>query len=132
MYIQLYQIKKHLNIDEDFHDDDEYLMSLEEVAERVVETNIDTKLAKLENGDGEIPSAPGLGKVLCRSPRQNTAEDAFRRQATSRRAARQVASPRRRGRAQGDGPRRAGNSDRGRQRFSRPRRPIQARGRAEA
>lgn len=56
MYIQLYQIKKHLNINEDFRDDDEYLMQLEEVAERVVETNIDTKLEKLENGDGDIPS----------------------------------------------------------------------------
>lgn len=56
MYIQLYEIKKHLNINEDFHDDDEYLVSLEEVAEKVVETNIDTKLVKLEDGDGEIPS----------------------------------------------------------------------------
>lgn len=56
MYIQLYEIKKHLNIDKDFHDDDEYLMSLEEVAEKVVETNIDTKLSKLEDGDGDIPS----------------------------------------------------------------------------
>ena len=44
MYIQLYQIKKHLNINEDFHDDDEYLMSLEEVAEKVVEANIDTNV----------------------------------------------------------------------------------------
>jgi uncharacterized phage protein (predicted DNA packaging) len=56
MYIQLYQIKKHLNIDSNFHDDDEYLVSLEEVAEKVVEQNIDTKLTKLEDGDGEIPS----------------------------------------------------------------------------
>lgn len=56
MYIQLYQVKKHLNIDEDFHDDDEYLMSLVEVAEKVVEKNIDTNLKKLEDGDGFIPS----------------------------------------------------------------------------
>lgn len=56
MYIQLYQVKKHLNIDEDFHDDDEYLMSLVEVAEKVVERNIDTNLKKLEDGDGFIPS----------------------------------------------------------------------------
>ena len=47
MYIQLYEIKKHLNIDKDFHDDDEYLMSLEEVAEKVVETNIDTQYGKV-------------------------------------------------------------------------------------
>lgn len=56
MYIQLYQIKKHLNINEDFHEDDEYLMSLEEVAEKVVERNIDTKLKRLEDGEGAIPS----------------------------------------------------------------------------
>lgn len=56
MYIQLYQVKKHLNIDEDFHDDDEYLMSLVEVAEKVVERHIDTNLKKLEDGDGFIPS----------------------------------------------------------------------------
>lgn len=56
MYIQLYQIKKHLNIDTNFHDDDEYLVSLAEVAEKVVESNIDTKLEMLEDGDGFIPS----------------------------------------------------------------------------
>lgn len=56
MYIQLYQVKKHLNIDESFRDDDEYLMSLVEVAEKVVERNIDTSLELLEDGDGEIPS----------------------------------------------------------------------------
>ena len=47
MYIQLYQVKKHLNIDEDFRDDDEYLMSLVEVAEKVVEKNIDTSYLKM-------------------------------------------------------------------------------------
>lgn len=56
MHVQLYQIKKHLNIDSNFHDDDEYLMSLEEVAEKVVEKNIDTSLSTLEDGDGNIPS----------------------------------------------------------------------------
>lgn len=56
MYIQLYQIKKHLNIDASFHDDDEYLVSLEQVAEKIVEQNIDTKLDELEDGDGDIPS----------------------------------------------------------------------------
>lgn len=56
MYIQLYKVKKHLNIDEDFRDDDEYLMSLVEVAEKVVEKNIDTSLKLLEDGDGLIPS----------------------------------------------------------------------------
>ena len=56
MYLQLYQVKKHLNIDEDFRDDDEYLMQLVEVAEKVVERNIDTSLKLLEDGDGDIPS----------------------------------------------------------------------------
>lgn len=55
MYIQLYQVKKHLNIDEDFRDDDEYLMQLVQVAEKVVEKNIDIKLEKLEDEDGNIP-----------------------------------------------------------------------------
>lgn len=55
MYIQLYQVKKHLNIDEDFRDDDEYLMQLVQVAEKVVEKNIDIKLEKLEDEDGFIP-----------------------------------------------------------------------------
>lgn len=56
MYIQLYEIKKHLNIDEDFRDDDEYIMSLVQVAEKVVEKDIDTPLETLEDGDGSIPS----------------------------------------------------------------------------
>ena len=55
MYIQLYQVKKHLNIDEDFREDDEYIMQLVEVAEKVVERNIDTSLEMLEDGDGQIP-----------------------------------------------------------------------------
>ncbi len=55
MYIQLYQVKKHLNINEDFGDDDEYLMQLVQVAEKVVEKNIDIKLEKLEDEDGNIP-----------------------------------------------------------------------------
>lgn len=56
MYIQLYEAKKQLNIDEQFHDDDEYIMSLVEVAQKAIEKNIDTPLHLLEDGDGEIPS----------------------------------------------------------------------------
>lgn len=56
MYIQLYQAKKHLNLNEDFRDDDEYIMSLVEVAEKVVERHIDTRLSKLEDGDGDLPT----------------------------------------------------------------------------
>ena len=56
MYLQLYQIKKHLNIDADFHDDDEYLMDVALVAENMVQQNIDRPLSQMENGEGEIPS----------------------------------------------------------------------------
>jgi len=56
MYLQLYQIKKHLNINDEFHDDDEYLVDLSMVAENVVQKHIDRELSDLENGDGDIPS----------------------------------------------------------------------------
>lgn len=56
MYLQLYQIKKHLNINEDWHDDDEYLVDLSRVAENVVQKHIDVELSELEDGDGNLPS----------------------------------------------------------------------------
>lgn len=56
MYLQLYQIKKHLNINDEFHDDDEYLVDLAMVAENVVQKHIDVELTDLEDGDGYIPS----------------------------------------------------------------------------
>lgn len=56
MYLQLYQIKKHLNIDEAFHEDDEYLMDLASVAENVVQKHIDRDLADLQGDEGDIPS----------------------------------------------------------------------------
>ena len=56
MYLQLYQIKKHLNINDEFHDDDEYLVDLSKVAENVVQKHIDVELAELEDGDGNLPS----------------------------------------------------------------------------
>lgn len=56
MYLQLYQIKKHLNIDSDFTDDDEYLMDLGYTAELSVQKSIDKNLSELEDGDGMIPS----------------------------------------------------------------------------
>ena len=56
-YLQLYQIKKHLNIDEDFHLDDEYLVDLSIVAEQVVQKHIDNNLDELcAENDGELPS----------------------------------------------------------------------------
>ena len=57
MYLQLYQIKKHLNIDEDFHSDDEYLVELAQAAQNVVEVHLDRPLDSLENEEGYIPSS---------------------------------------------------------------------------
>lgn len=57
MYLNLYSVKKHLNIDEDFNDDDEYLVDLISVATQVVEKHIDNNLDEIaaSNG-GELPS----------------------------------------------------------------------------
>lgn len=57
MYIQLYQIKKHLNIDDDFFNDDEYLLHLAEVAEKLVQKHIDNNLSELcAENSGDLPS----------------------------------------------------------------------------
>lgn len=56
-YLQLYQIKKHLNIDEDFNQDDEYLVDLSVVATQVVQKHIDNNLDELcADNNGELPS----------------------------------------------------------------------------
>ena len=56
MYVALDKIKTHLNIDKDFIEDDNYLMSLSEVAECVVERHIGYKFSKLmEDNDGQLP-----------------------------------------------------------------------------
>lgn len=57
MYLNLDTIKKHLNIDNDFTDDDEYLMMLTDVVENAVAIHIDNDLSTLENEDGKLPSA---------------------------------------------------------------------------
>lgn len=56
MYLQLYQVKKHLNINEDFHDDDEYLVDLISVTQNVVQKHIDRELSELADDEGNIPS----------------------------------------------------------------------------
>ena len=55
-YLNLDLIKKHLNIDEDFHDDDDYLKILGDVAEQVTERHIDDSfgLIMLKN-HGKFP-----------------------------------------------------------------------------
>lgn len=56
MYIDLQTIKKHLNIDTEFTEDDDYLMMLEGVAEISVEKHIDKELTQLDDGEGNLPS----------------------------------------------------------------------------
>lgn len=56
MFITLDTIKRHLNIDDYFTDDDNYLIELEDVAEKVVEKHIDKKLSVLCDDNGDLPS----------------------------------------------------------------------------
>lgn len=56
MYITVEEIKKHLNIDSYFTDDDEYLVSLIEVAEKVVQAHIDCSFNDLLDDDGKLPT----------------------------------------------------------------------------
>ena len=54
-YLTLNTIKQHLNIDKNFHDDDDYLLALGDMAEEIVSRHIDYKLCDLEE-DGNIPA----------------------------------------------------------------------------
>ena len=56
MFIELNRIKKHLNIDSYYTDDDDYLTYLEGVAETVVEKHIDNKLSELLDTNGDLPT----------------------------------------------------------------------------
>lgn len=53
--LTLTEIKKHLNIDREFTDDDDYLMSLCEVAEQIVSKHIDCKFSEILV-DGKLPA----------------------------------------------------------------------------
>lgn len=56
-YLNLDLIKKHLNIDSDFHDDDSYLEALADIVEEVTEKHIDFSLKKLTaDNNGKIPT----------------------------------------------------------------------------
>lgn len=50
-------MKKHLNIDEDFTEDDAYLYSLIQVAEQAVEMYIDKPLAEISDENDKIPDS---------------------------------------------------------------------------
>lgn len=54
-YLTLERIKKHLNIDSYYTDDDDYLVSLADVVEMVVEKHIDNSLVTLQTEGGELP-----------------------------------------------------------------------------
>ena len=56
-YVSTEILKKHLNIDSDFTDDDEYIALLETAAEEAVSKYIDYPLANLENSEHAIPQA---------------------------------------------------------------------------
>lgn len=63
-YLSLDEIKKHLNIDSEFTDDDEYLTSLATAAEDVVSKYIDYPLTNLEDSEGDIPRALKCAMLL--------------------------------------------------------------------
>lgn len=55
MYITLSEARKHCNIDDDFHADDQYFLSLIEVAENAVAKQIDRPLYACVGQDGLLP-----------------------------------------------------------------------------
>lgn len=57
MDLTLNTIKKHCNIDEWFKDDDIYLLELSEVAQQVVQRDLDTSFESLKSTYGKIPDA---------------------------------------------------------------------------
>lgn len=56
MYVTVKQAKKHLQIDDDFKDDDEYILLLIQVAEDAIESNLNIPLASLLK-DGWLPKS---------------------------------------------------------------------------
>ena len=56
MYITLEEAKKHLLVDPDFNEDNEYIQALINTAEEAVALNINTKLTAIADG-GELPSS---------------------------------------------------------------------------
>lgn len=58
IYLKLYQIKRHLNVDERFQEDDEYLLELAEVAQAAVEKHLDRKLSDIAKDNGGVLPPP--------------------------------------------------------------------------
>ena len=57
MYIDTVILKKHLNIDESFMDDDEYIKALCLAAEQAVENHIARQLSEIVDERGRLPSS---------------------------------------------------------------------------
>lgn len=64
MFLSLERIKKHINIDADFIEDDNYLISLAEVAESAVQKHIDANLSDICDETGGALPAPLLHAML--------------------------------------------------------------------
>lgn len=64
MYIQLDYAKKHLNIEDDFKEDDEYILGLIEVAESAVRVHINEDFAEIAERHGGSLPAPILQAAL--------------------------------------------------------------------
>lgn len=65
MYITLELAKKHLNIEPSYTEDDEYIISIIEVATASVELHINQPISNLRNNStGEIPSVIIQGILL--------------------------------------------------------------------
>lgn len=63
-YLTLAEIKKHLNIDSAFTDDDLYLTSLASASEDVVSKYIDFPLSNLEDDEHHLPDALKFAMML--------------------------------------------------------------------
>ena len=64
MYIQLDLAKKHLNIEDDFLEDDEYILSLIDVAESAVRVHINEDFADIAERNGGCLPPPILHAAL--------------------------------------------------------------------
>lgn len=56
MFLSLEEVKKHLNLDDYFTADDNYILSLITVAEEIVQKHIDCKYSDITKEDGELPT----------------------------------------------------------------------------
>ena len=64
MFVTLDRIKKHLNIDDYYKEDDEYISSLYEVAEKVVEKHTDSNLSDVAKTNGGVIPSPLVQAML--------------------------------------------------------------------